>query len=104
MKSISKLLNTWVSLLVLSLVALALFIFGEFRQNNLLQGLTGVLGGVALTLAVTIITSREAVRQQNAKEANIGRKNVYYIPVFNELKQIYDRLEDGKQKRLPYPQ
>jgi hypothetical protein len=99
-----KLFSSWVSLLILSLVALAFFIFGEFRQNNLLYGLAGVFGGTALTLAITIITSGEAVRQQNAKEANITRKNTYYIPIFNELKEVFDRLEACKQKKLPYPQ
>lgn len=100
----SKLLSSWVSMLILSLIALVLFIIGELLQNNLLQGLAGVFGGVALTLAVTTITSREAVLQQNAKEANLARKNDYYIPVFNELKQTDDSLEGAKQKRLPYPQ
>jgi len=89
---------------IFSVIALAFFIIGELLHNNLLQGLAGVLGGVALSLAITIITSREAVRQQNAKEANLTRKYTYYIPVFTELKQIHDRLEDGKQKKLPYPQ
>ncbi|MFL5625910.1 MAG: hypothetical protein ACJ788_10005 [Ktedonobacteraceae bacterium] len=99
-----KLLSSWVSLLILSLIAVAFFIIGEFLHNTLLQALAGVLGGAALSLAVTIITSKEAVQQQNAKEANITRKYTYYIPVFTELKQIHDRLEDGKQKKLPYPQ
>jgi hypothetical protein len=99
-----KLLSLGVSLLILSLIALAFFVVGELLQNILLQSLAGVLGGVILSLFVTMITSREAVQQQNAKEANLARKNTYYIPVFTELKQIYDRLEDGKQKKLPYPQ
>ncbi len=99
-----KLLSSWISLLILSLIALAFFITGELLHNNLLQGLAGVLGGAALSLAITNITSREAVLQQNAKEANLARKNTYYIPVFNELKQLFDRLEEAKQKKLPYPQ
>ena len=99
-----KLLSSWISLLILSLIALAFFIIGEVLHNNLLQGLAGVLGGAALSLVITNITGREAVLQQNAKEANIARKGTYYIPVFNELKQIYDILGEAKQKRLPYPQ
>src|SRR5258708_19509111 len=75
-----KLISSWVSLLILSLFALAFFLFGYFTQNNLLYGLAGVLGGTALTLAVTIITSREAVLQQNAKQANLARKDTYYVP------------------------
>jgi hypothetical protein len=99
-----KLISSWVSLLILSLFALAFFLFGYFTQNNLLYGLAGVLGGTALTLAVTIITSREAVLQQNAKQANLARKDMYYVPMFNDLKQVFDRLEEARQKRLPYPQ
>jgi hypothetical protein len=99
-----KLLSSWLSLLILSLVALTLFIIGSIANAILLQGLAGVLGGAALSLAVTIITGREAVHQQNAKEANIERKNTYYIPMFNELKQLFDRLEEAKKKTLPYPQ
>src|SRR6266699_1937319 len=66
-----KLLSSWISLLILSLIALAFFIIGEVLHNNLLQGLAGVLGGAALSLAITNITSREAVLQQNATETNI---------------------------------
>ena len=86
------------------MIALAFFIIGYFSQINLLYGFAGVLGGTALSLAITIITSREAVRQQNAKEANITRKYTYYIPIFTELKQLHDILDDAEQKRLPYPQ
>ncbi len=90
--------------IIFSLIALAFFSIGEFLHNNLLQGLAGVLGGAALSLTITFVTGTEAVREQNAKEANLTRKYTYYIPVFTELKQIHDRLEDGKQKKLPYPQ
>src|SRR5258708_6984238 len=90
----SKLLSSWASLFILSLIALAFFIIGYFSQINLFYGFAGVLGGTALSLAITIITSREAVRQQNAKEANLTRKYTYYIPIFNELKQLYDIIED----------
>lgn len=99
-----KLLSSWVSLLILSLFALAFFLIGYFSQNNLLYGLAGVLGGTALSLAIAIITGREAVLQQNAKEANLARKYTYYVPMFNDLKEIFDRLEEARQKRLPYPQ
>lgn len=99
-----KFLSSWVSLLILSLIAIAIFIIGQLLHSNLLQGLAGVLGGVALSLAITIITSGEAVRQQNAKDANLTRKATYYVPMFTDLKAIFDRLEEVKQKRLPYPQ
>jgi uncharacterized membrane protein YcjF (UPF0283 family) len=99
-----KLLSSWVSLFILALIALAVFIIGYFLQNNLLQGLAGVLGAAALSLFVTIVTGREAVSLQNAKEVNVARKEAYYVPMFSELKQIYDRLEEARQKTLPYPQ
>lgn len=91
-------------LIILGLIALAIFIIGFSFHITLLQGLGGVLRGAALSLFITIVTSREAVLQQNAKEANLARKNGYYIPVFNELKQLYAIIEDAKQKRFPYPQ
>lgn len=99
-----KFLSSSGSIIILSLIALAFFIIGELRQIILFQGLAGVLGGTVLTLFVTNITGREAVSQQNAKEANITRKYTYYIPIFNELKQLHDIMDDAKQKRLPYPQ
>lgn len=92
------------SFLFLSFFALAFFITGLLIRNSLLQGLGGVVGATALSLFITIVTSREAVSQQNAKETNIARKDAYYIPMFNDLKQVYDALEDAKQKKLPYPQ
>lgn len=99
-----RFLSSWISLLILSLIALAFFLIGEFLHNNLFYGLAGVLGATALSLAITIITSGEAVRQQNAKDANLARKERYYVPLFTELKHIVDRLEVAKQKKLPYPQ
>jgi len=73
-----KLFSLRVSLLILSLIALAFFVVSELLQNILLQSLAGVLGGVILSLFVTMITTREAVQQQNAKEANLARKNMCY--------------------------
>src|SRR3989442_1297197 len=99
-----KRLSSWRMVVIFSLIALAFFIIGEFLHNTLLQGLAAVFVGSALTLTITLVTGREAVREQNAKEANITRKYTYYIPVFNELKQIYDILGEAKQKSLPYPQ
>jgi hypothetical protein len=99
-----KLFSSWSMVISLSLIALTTFISGYLLQSILLQGLGGVFGGAALTLAITLVTGREAVREQNAKAANIARKETYYIPIFNELKQIYDILGEAKQKRLPYPQ
>ncbi len=99
-----RLLSSWVSLITFALAGLILFKVGEFLHSSLLQGLGGVLGGAALSLAITIITSKDTVLQQNAKEANLTRKDAYYIPMFKELKQLHDRIEDARQKKLPYPQ
>lgn len=99
-----KLLTTTATLIVLAILALATFIIGLVFHIAILQGIGGVVGGAVLSLFITIVTSRETVQQQYAKEANIERKNIYYIPMFNELKQLQDRFEDSQQKTLPYPQ
>ena len=99
-----KFLSSAGGIIILSLIALILFIFGDIRQITLLTGLAGVFGGTILTLVVTNITSREAVTQQYAKEANITRKEQYYIPLFTGLKQLHDILEDATHKKRPYPQ
>ena len=63
--------------------------------------MAAVFVGSALTLTITLVTGREAVREQNAKEANITRKYTYYIPIFNELKQIYDIFRRSKTEKPP---
>ena len=100
----AKFLTTKVTLIFLGLFALITFIIGLVSRIAILQGIGGVVGGVVLSLFITIVTSRESVQQQYAKEANIARKDQYYIPMFNELKQLQGRIEDSKQKSLPYPQ
>ena len=96
-----KRLSSWRMVVIFSVIALAFFIIGEFLHNNLLQGLAAVFVGSALTLTITLVTGREAVREQNAKEANITRKYTYYIPIFNELKQIYDIFRRSKTEKPP---
>ena len=56
-----------------------------------------------LTIITTTLTNKESVSQQFAKEANIIRKDAIYGPLFVELKQIYEWLDEAKQKEKRYP-
>jgi hypothetical protein len=101
--SLARRAGLWMAVSILGLIAILLFGVGLRFQNSLLQGLGGLFAGTALTLMVTILTGKEAVKQQNAKDANINRKDRLYIPVFNELKSIQDRWENAANRREPYP-
>src|SRR5260370_19164410 len=102
-KSLVMQAGLWKAVIILGLIALVLFGFGLRIQNTLLQNAGWGIGGAVLALAITIITSREAVKQQNAKEANITRKNDLYFPVFTDLKSIQDRWTSAEEKQSPYP-
>ena len=99
-----KFLTTTATLIVLGIFALTVFIIGLIYNLAILLAIGGAVGATVLSLYTTIVTSRESVQQQYTKEANIARKDQYYIPMFNELKQLQSRIEDSKQKSLPYSQ
>src|SRR5260370_42675401 len=106
-KSQVKRARLWRAVAFFVLVAAVAFGLGLHFQNDLVHSLLlsagGVLAGTALTLAVTIITSEEAVKQQNATATNIRRKNELYVPVFIDLKSIQDSWADAAKKNSPYP-
>ena len=56
-----------------------------------------------LTIITTTLTNRESIRQQFAKDANIIRKERIYGPLFTELKQLDEWLDEAKKKEGPYP-
>jgi hypothetical protein len=102
-RSLVRRAGLWIWVSLCALIGVVLFGLGLPLQNNLLQGVGGAFAGAALTLAITVITSREAVMQQNAKDANISRKNDLYFPVFTDLKSIQDRWLSAAAENDPYP-
>jgi len=72
-------------------------------HNGLLQAAGTAMLAAGLTIITTTLTSKESIRQQFAKDANITRKDAIYGPLFIELKQIYDWLDEAKKKEGRYP-
>jgi hypothetical protein len=60
--------------------------------------------GAGLAVLVSKSASQEAVREQYHKDANLRRKDEYYVPLHTDLKSIADRLADAKGGRQPFPQ
>jgi hypothetical protein len=71
--------------------------------NGLLQAAGTAMLAAGLTIITTTLTNKESIRQQFAKDANITRKDTIYGPLFIELKQIYDWLDEAKKKEERYP-
>ncbi len=72
-------------------------------HNGILQAAGTAMLAAGLTIITTTLTNRESIRQQNAKEANIIRKGAIYGPLFIELKQIYEWLDEAQRKEGRYP-
>jgi hypothetical protein len=67
------------------------------------RGVGGLLAGSSLTVLITTVTAKEAVRQQNAKEANLRRKSEVYGPLHAELKSTRERHEAALVGDASYP-
>ena len=72
-------------------------------QKEILQAAGTAMLAAGLTIITTTLTGRESTRQQFAKEANTLRKYTIYGPLFIELKQIYEWLDEAKKKEGRYP-
>lgn len=72
-------------------------------HNGVLQAAGTALLAAGLTIITTTLTNRESIRRQFAKDANIIRKDAIYGPLFIELKQIYEWLDEAKKKEGRYP-
>jgi len=72
-------------------------------HNGILQAAGTAMLAAGLTIITTTLTNRESIRQQFAKDANIIRKDAIYGPLFIELKQIYEWLDEAKKKEGRYP-
>jgi len=72
-------------------------------HNGIFQAAGTAMLAAGLTIITTTLTSRESISQQFAKEANITRKYTIYGPLFIELKQIYEWLDEARRKEGPYP-
>lgn len=72
-------------------------------HTTILQAAGTAMLAAGLTIITTTLTNRESIRQQFAKDANISRKYAIYGPLFVELKQIYEWLDEAKKKEGRYP-
>ena len=72
-------------------------------HNGISEAAGTAMLAAGLTIITTTLTNRDSTRQQFAKEANIIRKDTIYGPLFVELKQIYDCLDEAKRKEGRYP-
>jgi hypothetical protein len=67
-------------------------------HNGISQAAGTAILAAGLTIIITTLTSRESIRQQFAKDANILHKDTIYGPLFTELKLISGWLEEAKRK------
>jgi hypothetical protein len=56
-----------------------------------------------LSLIISSASGKEAVRQQHAKDVNVERKDKIYGPLYIELKQLWECLEEASGGRASYP-
>lgn len=63
---------------------------------------TGVLGS-GLAVIVSTLTSRRAIQEQYAKDANLRRKDLY-APLHAEMKKMSEYLDKAHTKDTPFPQ
>jgi len=88
---------------ILLIAGLLLLVLAAALKVDWLRDAGGALFVAGLSLIISTSSGKEAVRQQNAKEANVRRKDEIYGPLHAELKQLRERLEDTSTGKQPYP-
>ncbi len=99
----AKLKKSMDPLLTLGIIGAIVGIGLLARPVGLLQVAGGALLGTALSLISTSVASKQAVRQQFAKEANLVRKTEVYGPLHEEVKRLYDILDGVLAGTEPCP-
>src|SRR5260370_13218042 len=99
----AKLKKSMDPILALGIIGAIVGIVLLARPVGLLQVAGGALLGTALSLISTSVASKQAVRQQFAKEANLVRKTEVYGPLHEEVKRLYDILDGVLAGTEPCP-
>lgn len=89
--------------ILLMIIGAAIFVFGSAFHWDWIQPVGGIVFGAGLAVLTSAISSRVAVREQYAKEANLKRKDNYYGPLHADLKALRDRLEAARNGVVSYP-
>lgn len=69
------------------------------RAAHWLQAPGAALIGAGLAVLVSNFASQEAIREQYHKDANLRRRDEFYVPLHTDLKGIVDRLNDARSGR-----
>ena len=88
---------------ILLVAGLLLLVLATALKVDWLRDAGGAMFVAGLSLIISASSGKEAVRQQNAKEANIRRKDEIYGPLYIELKQVWERLEEASRGTSAYP-
>lgn len=91
-------------LVAVILIAGGAAIFFTAQNISWLQGAGGVIVGTGFTVLITTITSRRAVHEQYAKDANLRRKDNLYAPLYGEIKSLREMLQRAYDEGGAYPQ
>ncbi len=88
---------------ILFISGLLLLVLATALKIVWLHDAGGTLFVAGLSLTISTAISKEAVRQQYAKEANVRRKEILYGPLYTELKQLWERFDQASRGLSPYP-
>jgi len=88
---------------VLLIVGVLLYSLAIIPKVSWLHDAGTALLVAGLSLIISTASGREAVRQQHAKDVNVERKEKIYGPLYIELKQLWERLEEASGGKASYP-
>lgn len=88
---------------VLLIIGVLLYSLSTIPKVSWLHDAGTALLVAGLSLIISTASGKEAVRQQHAKDANVERKEKIYGPLYIELKQLWERLEEASGGRTSYP-
>lgn len=92
----------------LVIASIAFLIIGAWllnvsNSNKALVTLGAATLGAGLTMLITDLTSRRAIYEQHAKDANLRRRDEVYGPLHAELLATLKVFEQAMRKAAPYP-
>lgn len=113
MKTLRNIVRGWASQL-LALAGLWIFVglvlngISLVIRNELFSPIFASFGTALFVAFLSYVlatnTSKEAFRDQNAKDARLNDKNKYYAPLNNELAVLIDICKNAELGQTPYPQ
>ena len=112
MRPVAKQSLSWLRRRSSSLILLGVFlsVTGAFLlgltdpNNRIATTVGGLLLGGGITVVISDLTGRRAIKEQYAKDANLRRRDTVYGPLEAELNFLRQRLEAAANGQEPYPQ